>query len=178
MRWTRLFCLILLCFPFLSEAQEETMSPRSRVTVGLGHTLVGKGKDVNGKQSWLTLPMWVIDYDYSLSEKWMLGVHTDILLESFEVDGFIMGEETKTIEREHPIAVLGATSFRPGKHALYSLGLGGEFSPTGNYVMTRFGFEYGFELPGEWELAPAVTYDLKWNAYDSFSISLAVGKKF
>ncbi|MBL7847515.1 MAG: hypothetical protein JNL40_08615 [Cyclobacteriaceae bacterium] len=178
MRWTRFFCLILLCFPFLSEAQEETTSPRSRVTVGLGHTLVGKGKDVNGKQSWLALPMWVIDYDYSLSNKWMLGVHSDILLETFEVDGFFLGEETNTIERKHPVAALGAVSFRPGQHAVYSLGMGGEFSSSGNYLMTRVGFEYGFELPGEWELAPALTYDIKWKAYDSFSISLAVGKKF
>lgn len=171
--------VLLLCVgPWAVMAQEEGPSPRNRVTLGIGHTIVGKGKDANGNQSWLTLPMWVIDYDYSLSKKWFLGVHTDVILESFEVQGFTFGEESTTIERKRPVAALGAVSFKPGKHALYTIGLGGEFSPSGDYFMTRFGFEYGFELPGNWELAPSLTYDMKWNYYDSYSISLAVGKKF
>jgi hypothetical protein len=159
-------------------AQEDERPTRHRVSFGIGHTVVGQGVDEHGNNSWLSLPMWVIDYDYSLSRRWSIGLHTDILTESFKVEGFIFKEQTAEIERTFPVAVLAAFSFKPGSHALYSIGFGGEFSHSGSYYMTRLGFEYGIEIPGDWELAPSVTYDLKWSAYDSFSIALAVGKKF
>ncbi len=161
-----------------ASGQEEEKTTRHRVTFGIGHTIVGQGVDDQGRNSWLSLPMWVFDYDYSLSRKWSIGIHSDVLTESFKVEGFSFGEEHTEIERTFPVAALAACSFKPVSHAVYSIGFGGEFSPSGNYFMTRLGFEYGIEIPGDWELAPAVTYDLKWNAYDSFSISFAIGKKF
>jgi hypothetical protein len=171
--------MLILGMSLSADGQEDVeKTTRHRVSLGIGHTIVGQGLDDKGKNSWLSLPMWVIDYDYSLSRKWSIGVHTDFLTESFKVEGFFFGEETTEIERTYPISVLAAFSFKPGSNAMYSIGLGREFSESGNYYMTRIGFEYGIELPGDWELAPGVTYDLKWSAYDSFSIALAVGKKF
>jgi len=178
---TLLLLLCILTLPALpSVAQEEgggEQSKYNRITFGLGQTLIGQGFDDQGNRSWRVLPTWVLDYDRELSSRWSLGVHTDVILESFEVHGFFGGEESEVIERKHPVAILLAPSFKPGKHAVYSIGLGSEISQI-SYFMTRLGFEYGFELPGDWELAPSATYDIKWNAYDSFSISLAVGKKF
>jgi hypothetical protein len=163
---------------FSQEATEEGPWKRSRVTLAIGHMMMGQGLDDNGKKTWLTVPVWMIDYDYSLSRKWGIGLHNDIITESFKVDGFSFGEEEATIERQRPIASLAVVSFKPGKHATYILGNGGEFSPSGNYFVTQMGLEYAIELPGDWELSPAITYDLKWYAYDSFSISLGIGKKF
>ena len=170
---------LLVMLPLLASAQEEgESSRRSRLTLGIGHTIVGQGVDDKGSRSWRALPMWVIDYDYSLSSRWSIGIHSDLIMERFKVEGYFLEPENTAIERHYPVAGLAAASFKPGRHSIYSIGMGGEFSDTGNYYMTRLGFEYGFELPGDWELAPSLTYDIKWKAYDSFSISLAVGKKF
>lgn len=174
----RRLIVVLVLGVSISAAGQEEKFLRHRVSFGIGHTIVGQGVDDNGNNSWLSLPMWVIDYDYSLSRKWSIGLHTDFLTESFKVEGFIFKEQTAEIERDHPISALAALSFKPGSNALYSIGMGAEYSHSGSYYMTRLGFEYGIEIPGDWELAPSVTYDLKWNAYDSFSIALAVGKKF
>lgn len=173
-----LLVVLVLGISFSAAGQEKEKATRHRVTLGIGHTVVGHGVNDTGQITWLSLPMWVIDYDYSLGRKWSIGLHTDFLTESFKVEGFFFKEETTEIERTHPISALAALSFKPGAHAMYSIGFGREISESGSYYMTRLGFEYGIELPGDWELAPSVTYDLKWSAYDSFSIALAVGKKF
>ena len=178
-RFISLAFIVTVVVPGFSQEKDlESAWKRNRVLVAIGHMGVGQGIDVDGNRSWLSIPVWMIDYDYSLTRKWTLGVHNDIITESFKVEGFFLGEETETIEREKPIATLLVVSYKPGEHAVYSIGNGGEFSSSGNYFLTQVGFEYGFELPGEWELSPALAYDLKWNAYDSFSISLGVGKKF
>lgn len=170
--------VLLIALSLTASAQEEETKKRHRVSLAIGHSLVGQGVDDNGNNSWLSLPMWMLDYDYSLSRKWSIGLHTDVITESFKVEGFILNKEIEEIERAHPISALAALSFKPGSHVVYIIGFGGEFSKSGNYFMTRLGFEYGIELPGDWELAPGITYDLKWDAYDSFSIGLGVGKKF
>ena len=170
--------LLLAHTSFGQNEPESAEKKRSRVMIAIGHTIVGQGINDQGKRSWLSLPSWMIDYDYSLSKKWTIGLHNDLITESFKVEGYFLHEETTEIERSFPVASVVATTFKPGKHAVYSLGVGGEFSSTGNYFMTRLGFEYEFELPGEWELAPTITYDIKWNAYDSFNVGLGIGKRF
>lgn len=159
-----------------SEKTEETFK-RHNVMVAIGHMLVGQGVNEDGSRSALSVPVWMIDYDFSLSRKWTLGVHTDLITENYKVEGYFFEPETKVIEREHPKAIALAGGFKPGKRSVFTFGAGGEFSKGANYFLTVVGWEYAIELPGEWELSPSVTYDLKWSAYDSFSLALGVRKK-
>ena len=115
--------LLLTHTSFGQNEDDGVAKKRSLFMIAIGHTVVGQGINDQGKRSWLSLPSWMIDYDYSLS-------------------------------------------------------VGGEFSTIGNYFVTLLGFEYEFELPGEWKLAPTITYDIKWNAYDSFNVGLGIGKRF
>lgn len=167
--------LLLLACSFAAFGQEEATSKRSRIMLGMGHMHVSQGVDASGDRQFLILPMWVLDYDYSLSKKWAIGLHNDFTTENFKVEGH---GGTSEIERNRPIASMVSLSFKPGKHAVYTIGAGGEFSPSGNYTMFRLGIEYGFEIGDDWELAPGIVGDWKVNAYDSFSIALAVGKRF
>lgn len=156
-------------------AQDEALVKRSRIMVGIGHMHVSQGLDATGDRRFLSLPMWVIDYDYSITPQWAIGLHNDFTTENFKVEGH---KGTTEIERSRPVASMLSVSYKPGKHAVYNVGTGGEFSTSGNYFMFRLGFEYGFEIGEDWELAPGVVYDVKVNAYDSFSIALAVGRRF
>lgn len=167
--------LLLLGISIAALGQEETYPKRSRIMVGIGHMHVSQGVDANGERQFLILPMWVLDYDYSLGKKWAIGLHNDFTLENFKVEGHGGSSE---IDRDRPVASMLSLTHKPGKHAVYTIGAGGEFSSSGNYTMFRLGIEYGFEIGGDWELAPGIVGDWKVNAYDSFSVALAVGKRF
>lgn len=174
--------VILLLVQTRAFGQEEKSEPepvrKNRITLSIGHMNLAQGVDVNGNKSWLSVPVWMLDYDRSISKKWTIGLHTDFITESFKVEGFFYSDEKAPIERSMPVSSVVSFSYKPGKHTVFSVGNGGEFSKEANFFVTQFGFEYGIELPGEWELAPSLTYDMKWTAYDSFSIALGVGKKF
>ncbi|ARV10582.1 hypothetical protein BTO05_13405 [Winogradskyella sp. PC-19] len=43
-------------------------------------------------------------------------------------------------------------------------------------MMTRLGAEYGFHLPGNWEIGAALVWDAKWNYYNSWGLALTVSK--
>ena len=58
------------------------------------------------------------------------------------------------------------------------LGAGAEYAKEGTFFVTRFGFEYAYELPHEWEVKTNLTYDVKWEAYNSFSLGVGVAKAF
>ena len=151
---------------------------RNLITLAIGHAVVGKGVGADGKLQLISLPVWSLSYDYAISAKWSLGLHNDIITDTYQTEGFMLEQPVTVIERHYPVSTLLTGSFKPGKHAAYLVGMGGSLSSTGNYWLTRFGFEYDFDLPGGWMLGPGITYDLTWKAYDSFSIALGISRKF
>lgn len=172
------FALLLLMSTY-ALAQEEPLK-RNQITFSIGHTGVGQGVDAQGNKLWVNLPIWSLNYDYSLSRKWSVGWHNDIVTETFKAEGFMLGEEevTTAVERHYPVSSLAMVSFQPRKYAVFSVGQGGSFSSTGNYWLTRLEFDLRFRISDKWDLVPGVAYDMVWNAYDSFSIALAVTRKF
>ena len=126
-----------------------------------------------GKKKWVLNPSFALDYNYWLSNKFAVGLHTDVITESFQ---FESGDVV--LERTRPFALVPAVSYKPGAHSVFVLGMGGEFAKEGNLALTRLGYEYGFELPKNFELSFAFSYDIKWNAYDTWSYGISVSKKF
>jgi len=158
-----------------NKAAEETFEPHHSVSLLLGHSHTGQGNE-EGNKKWLILPSWALDYNYLFSKKWRLGLHNDMILETFTVKDHETDNEV--VERTRPIASVAVISFRPGKHFTFELGAGGEFAKEGNYFLNRIGVEYAMELPHTWELISNITYDLKWQAYNSFAISVGISKAF
>ena len=103
-----------------------------------------------------------------------MGLHTDLITESFKIEdnGGVI------IDRSTPFAVVPAVSFKSRNHSVIVLGMGKEFAKEGNFNITRFGYEYSFELPKKFELSFAFTYDKKWEAYDIWSVGIIVSKMF
>ena len=173
--------VIFLCtlqFAHAQEAEEEeSFTSFHRVTLALGHAHVPAGVKENGNKEWLILGAWGLDYDYWFHPKWAVGLHSDVTLENFEVED--SGDETDgVLERSYPFATTLVGVFKPGEHFSIVLGAGGEFAKEGSLFLIRGGLEYGWELPGEWELGISVTNDFKVNTYDSWMLGLGVSKIF
>jgi hypothetical protein len=118
------------------------------------------------------VPSWGFDYNYWITEHWAIGLHTDIMIEDFSVKD--KGEDDKVIERTKPFAAVPAAVFKPKEHSSFIIGMGAEFASEGNFALTRLGYEYGWELPKLWELSAGLTYDIKWNVYDTWVMGLGV----
>lgn len=68
--------------------------------------------------------------------------------------------------------------YKLNEHWSFLLGMGGEFAREEDFLLTRAGAEYGYELPKGWEVFGTFSYDFKWNAYDSWGIGLGIAKNF
>jgi len=172
-----LVVLLLLFMGFVSaqEKQEKEIGNKGfhQFSFLLSHSHIGEGI-VNGTKRNISAPSLGLDYNYWVQNKWALGLHTDLITESFKIEdnGGVI------IDRSTPIAVVPAISFKPQNHSVFVLGMGKEFAKEGNFNITRFGYEYSFELPKKFELAFAFTYDKKWESYDIWSVGIIVSKLF
>jgi hypothetical protein len=172
--------MLFVVFNFSTKAQEtkhteteshHSMKSASRFTLGLGHTHVSEGKE-NGKTEWLVLPSWSFNYDYWLSDKWALGLQSDLILESFIIEN----NEQELIERSHPLSIVPVALFKPGKHLTFFGGIGAELAKGNTLTMTRLGMEYGFHLPKNWEISASMDWDGKWKYYNSWGFAFTISK--
>ncbi|MWB95344.1 hypothetical protein GON26_13325 [Flavobacterium sp. GA093] len=182
-----LFPIILLGFAsFFSNktlaqenTSEETFRPHHQLGIAINHVHIFEGRDEENKKKALTLPSWAIDYTYHFSEKWAVGLHTDIVIEKFKVEKNLEGgEEKETVERSYPIAPAVMGIYKFNEHWSFLLGMGGEFAKEENFALTRIGAEYGHEISDGWEVFGTFSYDVKWSAYDSWGLGLGIAKSF
>jgi len=171
--------LLLCCFTFVNaqeekehEEQKEFAEKKHSIALVLSHTQITEGIE-DGKKEWISLPSWGIDYNYEINEKWGIGLHNDIVVESFIVEH----NDGTEIERSSPFASTIVGLFKPGKHISFVLGAGGEFSKEENLFLIRAGVEYGYRIHDDWELVANITNDLKVNAYNSWSIGIGIARK-
>ncbi|ULQ52872.1 hypothetical protein [Flavihumibacter fluvii] len=147
------------------------------VSLTIGHAHVLNGRDAEGGSKMLSLPMWGLDYNYKISSHWQIGLHTDLVLETFEVEKNLEGdEEVEVVERSHPIAPAIMGIYKLNHHWGFGFGVGGEFAKEENYLLSRAAVEYGAEIRNGWEVFGVLQYDFRWNAYDTWTIGLGISK--
>lgn len=173
------FTLLVILSAGTAKAQHEThaaaehhgMKGASRLTLGLGHTHVSQGV-IDGETKWIVLPSWSLNYDYWVSNKWAVGLQTDLITETFVIES----NDGKEFERSKPVSLVPSVMFKPGKHFSFILGVGGEFAKEHDFTLTRLGVEYGWHLPKNWELGAALVWDNKWNYYNSWGLAFTISK--
>jgi hypothetical protein len=146
--------------------------PHFRVAALIGHTLIPA--EHAGKNFFI--PSWGLDVEYWIVEKFGLGIHSDLEIETFVIIG-----ETETdvdLERLSPLVVTLDVLFRPWKGLILQLGPGVEFETSENFSLIRAGLEYEIELTNNWDLAPTVFFDRRFSEYHTWSFALGVGKRF
>ncbi|MCV9385859.1 hypothetical protein [Reichenbachiella ulvae] len=159
-------------------AQEESGSSeefhRHKVMIVLGHTHVANGFNSKGDKAWIVLPSWGLDYDFRLNANWSIGLHSEMVIESFEYES----ENQIKLDRTRPVALVVVGSRKIGKHLTILAGGGTELAPEENLTLIRVGADYSWELINNWELAVNVMTDFKLDAYDSWVFGLGVAKIF
>jgi hypothetical protein len=116
----------------------------------------------------------VLNYDFWVADKWAIGLQTDIVAEKFIVEQ----NDGNGIDREKPVAIVPVAIFKPAKHFSFFAGAGVELEKEKNLGLTRLGAEYGCELSKGWEAGIALTWDNKWDHYNSFAIEFTFSKIF
>jgi hypothetical protein len=169
--------LLFFCITY-SNAQEheenkEFTEKKHSIALVLGHTQITEGVE-DGNKKWISVPSWGIDYNYEINEKWAIGLHNDIIVESFIVEH----NDGTEIERSSPFASTIVGIFKPCKHFSFVLGAGGEFSKEENLFLIKAGIEYGYRIHENWELVANITNDLKIDAYNSWNIGIGIARKF
>jgi hypothetical protein len=144
-----------------------------RLTLGLGHAHTSKG-EVDGKTQWIVLPSMSLNYDYWLSDRWAIGLQTDLILETFIIEH---GDEQE-LERTKPVSLVPVGVYKIGEHLAFFGGIGVEFAKEQNLTMTRLGGEYGWHLPKNWEVGIDLLWDGKWGYYNSWAIAFTASKIF
>lgn len=156
---------------------QEPFHPEHLLSVVISHAHVFQGRDIDGNKKVLSLPSWGLDYTYQFKPKWGIGLHTDIITETFEVEKHLEnGNNGEVIERSHPIAPALMGIYKANKHWEFLFGAGVEFEKEENFFLNRAGVEYGAELPKGWEVFGSLSYDFKWNGYDTWVLGLGITK--
>ncbi|MCC7501494.1 MAG: hypothetical protein IT229_03130 [Flavobacteriales bacterium] len=175
---------LLVLLPAGVHAQHDAPAPpeehaRHEVSALLAHTHVSQGIDVNGDQSWLVLPSWGLNYNYWLTPRWAIGLHSDLITETFVVtENLHGGKEKPVVERTKPIAPALMATYRPFEHWAFTLGGGMEFAKEEDLALLRAGTEYTIHLGGPWETSGSLAYDFRMNAYDSWTLGLGITRTF
>ncbi len=175
---TSVFLFAAVKIGYCQDTAHHAFHKHHMLTVIVGHTQVSQGLDATGDRKWLSLPSWAINYNYKFSPKWALGLHNDIVVETFEVEQHLKSGSVETIERSYPITTAAVASYKPGKNFSYMFGLGGEFAHTKNLFLIRVGVDYGYHFHKNWEVNVSLVNDLKVNAYNSFAFGLGVTRIF
>lgn len=184
---TRLFFLtgILLSFCFATRAQEagDKDQPhagervrehhRHSISILLSHTHILNGVE-NGGIRGINRPSWMLAYNYSLSERWALGVHGDIITETFEVEAHGSESEADFLERKYPVSLVGAASYKVIDHLAVQVGGGFETDGSETFGLVRFGLEPFMRISNRIELLLNLNYDIKIDAYDNWTLGFGI----
>jgi hypothetical protein len=162
--------IVLVSLPSAS-AQEKFK--RHKVMLVFAHAMTPEGINVDGKKTFLFLPSWGLDYDYRISEKWSVGIHSDFVIENFEFEN----PEEIVQERSTPLALVASAGYKIGKHFTAIVGGGAELAKEENLPVIRVGADYGWEI-GEWEIALNYMIDLKLDAYNTGIFGVGLARSF
>ena len=144
----------LLFLQFGLRAQEEhaaehtvhneahTSSKHHVISVLVSHTHLSEGVE-EGENKWLIVPSFNINYNFVFHPKWAIGLHTDIIIEEFEVEEHHVDSET-VLKRSNPVAPAIMVTYKPLTWLGIEIGPGMEFTKEEDFALMRLGAEFSF----------------------------------
>ena len=152
--------------------QEEKHS----LGIVISHSYISQGI-IDGKREWLAAPSFGLNYNYKLNDKWSIGFHNDIIIESFIVENAEVSEEF--LEREFPVSNLIVGTYKVTEAFGIALGTGVEWENNASFALIRIGADYAVGLRNKSiEVTFSLNYDSLINAYDSLNFGLGINKSF
>ena len=157
-----------------SDQNAEHGGTHHKVTLVMANSFL-KNDFEDNPNSILVVPTFGLNYDFFFHQKWGVGLHTDIVLQQFKVERH---EGQEVLIRENPVALCAVGLFKPLPSLTLIAGYGIELEKHENIQLLRLGVEYGFHLPGNWELGFALEFDRKINTYNSLVFGAGFSKLF
>ena len=167
---------------------EEHEFKKFSIGGAFSHAHISSVVNSEGDKEWLNLPSYGLYFNYWLNQKWGIGLHSDIIIEEFDVEDPNADEQhaakstseeaSANIERGTPIAAAIVLMYQPLEHLVLVAGGGMEFSKHEDFALIRFGVDIPFEMGHHWEVFGTATYDINIDAYDSYNLGLGVAKRF
>jgi len=176
------FCIrtsiLVLLIGFMSNsnvyAQEETSTHHEEkhlIALTFGYSYIPKGSEEDQTETTgVFVPSIGLDYMYRIHQRWEIGLMADV-----ELGNYVIRQTELNRENAFIIAAVGLYKISNGWSVFGGVGI--ELEKHKNLAILRLGTDYSFGLGKGWIVAPGITYDLK-EGYDSWSISVAIGKGF
>jgi hypothetical protein len=170
--------VLLACFIISAPASaqsdvDEASEGRHEISLLIGHMHIAESVEGGGK-TWHTLPSWELNYSYFIHPQWLVGLHNDIILEEFLIET-TRGE---VVERSYPIGMVATVGYLPVHYLTLLLGTGVELAHEEQFAMIRLGIEPTLKFNTKWEMLINLSYDIKIDAYDSWSLSAGIARRF
>ncbi|MBK7873811.1 MAG: hypothetical protein IPJ74_25695 [Saprospiraceae bacterium] len=167
----QIFILIIgIALTFNALAQEQSF-PHFRIAGLIGHTIVPT--NVSEKEHTI-VPSWGLDIEYWRNEHFAMGLHNDIEIQSFIIEH---GND-ESLEREFPLVLTLDAIYKMSNGFVFQIGPGYEIEKNESFFLIRAGIEYEIEFGKDWDLSPAIFYDTRVHANDTWTIALGIGKRF
>ena len=138
---------------------------------------VPAGLDMEGKNNWLVLSSWGLDYDWRFNEKWAISLQTDIVIENFRVKTFKSNPED-VLKRSYPLAIALAGKYSVIDRLSVLAGAGVDIAKEESIPLWRLGIEYGWEVDETWEISLNLVFDNKIEAFDTWSFGVGLSRHF
>jgi hypothetical protein len=150
-------------------------SPHQRVALIISHTHISAVNEYTGEKKTFTAASVGANYEYWFNSKWAVGLHNDLVMQTFHVEQKADGAVTK---REYPLLATLVGIYKPREHWTVFTGPGEEFEKHENFTVIKTGVEYGVPLPKNFEVGFGVEYDIKIKGDDSWLVGVGVSKSF
>ncbi len=157
----------------IEHSEENELHGRHRLTIGMGHAHIPAGIS-EGEKNRLNLGAFTVDYDFAITPKWSVGLHTDVIPTNYEVESEKSDEAA--LNRTSPVSVVLAGTYRFTEHISVHAGYGQEITKEESLSVLRLGAEYAVEIRNGWEAAISLTYDRKVETYNTWFLGVGFGK--
>lgn len=166
--------LVGICQPLLAQEGEEIMLKRHKMGLYLGNSVVHEvHNNLTGKEQYVLAPTFGLDYEYSLTERWAVGLYNEISFLNIDVET----EHEEYIKRENVFLSSGVVVFEPIRHLAVFAGAGIEKDQHEVLLIKYIGVEYAFIHCNDWDVSAEAGYINK-DLYDSFNFGVVIGRRF
>ena len=145
-------------------------SKNIRLAILIGHTLIKS----EGSNAYVFVPSWGLDIEYWINNKFAIGLHNDIEVESF----IIKTEGHEEVERVNPIVITLDALYKFDNNIVLGIGPGVELEKGDSYYLLRAGFEYEYEINHKYDINASFFWDHRFDGYNTWTIATGVGRRF
>ena len=158
---------------YAQEAEPKEDIGRNRLSFLMAYGIIPEHTTVDDATSnyLFVVPAIGMNYDFLFTPKFGLGLHTDVILQKFEVQEL---KDDLEVERMFPVTVNLMASYRPNDKWTVLAGGGVELEKNKSYNMVALGLDYGIELNESWEVGFSFMFEHRIQAYNSFLFGVGI----